>query len=56
MLDNQSTNIDGVWAAGDCTNSMDNFKQVVVACAQGAVASNSIYSYLITREKTPSFN
>ena len=56
VLDNQSTNIDGVWAAGDCTNSMDNFKQVVVACAQGAVASNSIYSYLITREKTPSFN
>ena len=56
VLANQSTNINGVWAAGDCTNSMDNFKQVVVACAQGAVASNSIYSYLATKEKTPSFN
>jgi len=56
VLANQSTNINGVWAAGDCTNSMDNFKQVVVACAQGSVASNSIYSYLATKEKTPSFN
>lgn len=56
VLGNQSTNIDGVWAAGDCTNGMDNFKQVVVACAQGSVASNSIYSYLTTKEKTPSFN
>jgi len=56
VLGNQSTNVEGVWAAGDCTNALDNFKQVITASAQGAVASNSIYLYLAGGEKTPSFN
>lgn len=41
--DKQRTNIDGVFAAGDITGK---FKQVVVACAQGAIAANSAYHYL----------
>ncbi len=46
VLDDQSTNIVGVWAAGDCTNGSNGFRQVITAAAEGAVASNSIYSYL----------
>ena len=42
----QKTNIDGVWAAGDCTTNSNKLKQVVTACAEGAVASNSIQEYL----------
>ena len=42
----QKTNIDCVWAAGDCTTNSNKLKQVVTACAEGAVASNSIQEYL----------
>ena len=42
----QSTNIEGVWAAGDCTDGSNGFRQVVTACGEGAVCANSIYSYI----------
>lgn len=42
----QATNLDGVWSAGDCTTNSNKFKQVVTAVAEGAVATNAIYSYL----------
>lgn len=42
----QATNIEGVWSAGDCTTNSNKFKQVVTAVAEGAVATNAIYSYL----------
>lgn len=38
----QSTNIEGVWAAGDITDASNNFRQIVTACSEGAVAANSI--------------
>jgi len=41
--DKQRTNVEGVFAAGDITGK---FKQVVVACGQGAIAANSAYRYL----------
>lgn len=41
-----STNIEGLWAAGDITNGSDNFRQIVTACSEGAIAANSIHSYL----------
>lgn len=41
-----STNVPGVWAAGDITNGSDKFRQVVTACAEGAIAARSIYNYL----------
>lgn len=42
----QKTNIEGVWAAGDCTTNSNYFHQIVCAVSEGAIASNSIYTYL----------
>jgi len=42
----QSTSIDGIWAAGDCTTNSNGFQQVVTAVGEGGVAANSIYCYL----------
>ncbi|MDD4381866.1 MAG: FAD-dependent oxidoreductase [Candidatus Dojkabacteria bacterium] len=44
----QRTSIEGIWAAGDCTNNSNSFKQVITACSEGAVASNDIFEYLKT--------
>jgi len=45
----QSTNIPGIFAAGDCTNAMNKYKQVITAAAQGAVAADSAYNYLLKK-------
>ena len=45
----QSTNIPGIFAAGDCTNAMNKYRQVITAAAQGAVAADSAYNYLVKR-------
>lgn len=37
------TNIDGIFAAGDLTNATGNFKQIVTAAAQGALAATAAY-------------
>jgi thioredoxin reductase (NADPH) len=42
----QSTNLEGVWAAGDITNGSNRFRQILTACAEGAVAANSIFTWL----------
>lgn len=42
----QKTNIEGVFAAGDITNASGNFRQIITACAQGAVSANSAYNYI----------
>ncbi len=42
----QKTNIDGIFAAGDITDGSNGFQQVVTACSEGAIASNSIYYWL----------
>lgn len=42
----QSTNYEGVWAAGDCTDGSNGFRQVVTAASEGSIAANSIYTYL----------
>ncbi len=49
----QSTSIKGVWAAGDCTDASNGFNQVITAAGEGAVASNSIFSYLKSGVKAP---
>lgn len=46
----QKTNVEGVFAAGDCCNNP--LKQVVTACGDGAVAANSAYKYLTSRFST----
>jgi thioredoxin reductase (NADPH) len=42
----QRTNIEGIWAAGDCTTNSNRLEQVVTAAAEGAIASDDIYRYL----------
>jgi thioredoxin reductase (NADPH) len=42
----QRTNIEGIWAAGDCTTGSNGFRQVVTAVGEGGVAANSVYQYL----------
>jgi thioredoxin reductase (NADPH) len=44
--EDQSTSLEGVWAAGDCTSASNRFRQVVTAASEGSIAANSIYSYL----------
>ncbi|MDK2849882.1 MAG: thioredoxin reductase [Candidatus Woesearchaeota archaeon] len=39
------TNVPGVYAAGDVTNLLPEFRQVVVAAAQGAIAAHSAYRF-----------
>ncbi|OQA04392.1 MAG: Thioredoxin reductase [bacterium ADurb.Bin400] len=42
----QSTSLDGVYAAGDITTASNYFKQVITASSEGAIAAQSIFSYL----------
>lgn len=41
-----STNVPGLYAAGDSTDSSNNFHQIVTACGEGAVAADAIYKSL----------
>ena len=41
--DNQKTNIDNVWAAGDITTKNSKLKQIVVAASEGSVATYNAY-------------
>ncbi len=42
----QKTNIDGIYAAGDITTGSNKMRQIITACAEGAVAAESIYNSL----------
>jgi thioredoxin reductase (NADPH) len=41
-----STNVRGVFAAGDVTTGSNRFEQIVTAEAEGAIASESAYKYI----------
>lgn len=43
---NQRTSVKGVWAAGDITTNSDGLRQIVTACAEGAVAVVDIFKEL----------
>lgn len=47
---NGNTSVDGVWAAGDVTDGSDNFRQIITAAAEGAIAARSISNYLKNRK------
>lgn len=48
IVDNAgATNIEGIYGAGDCTNSA--FKQIVIAEGSGATAALGAYNYLMTK-------
>jgi thioredoxin reductase (NADPH) len=42
----QSTNIQGLFAAGDATTASNYFRQIVTAASEGAIAANSILQYI----------
>ncbi|MBD3309920.1 NAD(P)-binding protein [Candidatus Woesearchaeota archaeon] len=44
--DRQATDVQGVYAAGDVTTGSNNFRQVITACAEAAVAVRSIWEDL----------
>jgi|AntAceMinimDraft_18_1070375.scaffolds.fasta_scaffold04666_8 thioredoxin reductase (NADPH) len=41
-----STSLLGVWGAGDITTGSNNFRQAITACAEGAIAAESISNFL----------
>jgi len=43
---NMSTNVPGVYAAGDTTNFFGGFKQIVTAAAMGSVAATSAFRHI----------
>ena len=43
-----TTNVDGLFAAGDCTTVPE--KQIIVAAGQGAIAALGAYRYLIRKQ------
>ncbi|MFA5165837.1 MAG: FAD-dependent oxidoreductase [Candidatus Paceibacterota bacterium] len=45
VKDDRATNVAGVFAAGDCTNGHNMLKQIITACADGAVAANAAFKY-----------
>jgi len=51
VLPGQRTNVEGIFAAGDCTGGSHKkkFDQVVTAVAEGAVAAYSAYEYVISK-------
>lgn len=42
----QSTNVENIYAAGDVTTGSNKFRQIITAVAEGAVAAGSIYKKL----------
>ena len=44
--EDQTTSLEGVWAAGDCTSASNRFRQVITAASEGSIAANSIFGYL----------
>ena len=43
---NQATNIEGVFAAGDITTGSNGFRQIITACAEGAIAALGALNYI----------
>lgn len=41
-----STNVDGVFAAGDVTTASNKMRQIITASAEGAIAASSAYTYI----------
>jgi thioredoxin reductase (NADPH) len=44
--ENQQTSRQGVWAAGDITTNSNQFRQIITACSEGAIAAQDIFTSL----------
>ena len=45
------TNLEGVFAAGDCTGMWLGFRQIITSAAQGAVAARGAFTYLTEKKR-----
>jgi thioredoxin reductase (NADPH) len=48
---NGRTNVDGIWAAGDITTNSNGLRQIVTACAEGAITTVDIFTELRKERK-----
>ena len=46
VKEDMSTNVAGVFAAGDITTGSSKFRQIITACSEGAIAANGVYKIL----------
>lgn len=46
VKEDMSTNVLGVFAAGDITTGSSKFRQILTACSEGAISANSAYKML----------
>ena len=46
VKEDMSTNVPGIYAAGDITTGSNGFRQIITAAAEGGIAANSIFKYL----------
>jgi len=46
----QKTSLAGVWAAGDLTDGSNNLKQIITACAEGAIAAADVFTALKSKK------
>ncbi|MBC8444209.1 FAD-dependent oxidoreductase [Candidatus Woesearchaeota archaeon] len=44
--ENQSTNVNGVFAAGDITTNSNNLRQMITAASEGSIAATSVFNYV----------
>ena len=42
----QKTTCQGIWAAGDITTNSNGFRQIITACAEGAIAAENVFHYI----------
>ncbi|NIO22925.1 MAG: FAD-dependent oxidoreductase [Candidatus Aenigmarchaeota archaeon] len=46
VQNDMSTNVKGVFAAGDITSGSNNMEQIVTSCSEGAIAAESAYNHV----------
>jgi len=46
VKDDMSTNVEGLFAAGDVTSGSNEFEQIITAASEGAIAAESAYKYI----------
>ncbi len=44
--EDQSTNVKGVFAAGDITTNSNNLRQMITAASEGSIAATSVFNYI----------
>ncbi len=49
----QMTSIEGILAAGDCTTGSNKFRQTLTAAAEGAIAADTAYHYILKKFGEP---